>query len=83
MSKDRQSRATVTMPIAASPGKIYTAFADPEWPGKLWLSRASGHRRVGEPVEWHFQGQGCQRNRRSSDARRWQDHRLALVRQHG
>ena len=47
-------RARATMIIRASAERIYTAFVEPDWLTRYWLSAAAAPLAVGSPVRWAF-----------------------------
>ena len=59
MTLAKQPQVRVTMLIDAIPEEIYTAFVEPEWLTRFWLSKASGPLRVGQTVEWSFMVAGA------------------------
>ena len=59
MSKPQPLRARVTMLIDAAPGQIFTAFVEPEWLTRFWLSSASMRLTVGQSAHWDFMVKGA------------------------
>lgn len=60
MTLAKQPQVRVTMLIDAIPEEIYTAFIEPEWLTRFWLSNATAPLRVGQAVEWSFMVAGAQ-----------------------
>lgn len=48
------------MYVEAPPERVYSAFVEPEFLTRFWLSEASGPLRVGQAVDWSFMVAGAQ-----------------------
>ncbi len=60
MTTEQKHRVHVSMWIAAAPEKAFSAFIEPTWLTRFWLSNASAPLQLGIPVKWSFMVAGAE-----------------------